>query len=74
MVVWQDVTDCGHEWQDGLTAPVIVRSTGFLLNQTPQHVVLVRDYVDHDGSRTLGDQVAIPVGCVKRVILLDPRT
>lgn len=74
MVEWQDILDGGGEWQDGVIAPVLVRSTGFLLSQGPKHIVLVRDYFDLEGRRTLGGQLAIPVGCIKRLVILEPKT
>lgn len=73
MVEWQDILDGGAEWQDGVIAPVLVRTTGFLLTENKKHVVLVRDYFDLDGKRTLGGQLAIPLGCIKRMVELVPK-
>ena len=47
-----------------------VRSTGFLLSQNAKFLVLVRDYYDHDGKRVFGGRVAIPTGCVDKIIHL----
>lgn len=73
MVEWQDILDGGAEWHDGIIAPVLVRTTGFLLAENKKHVVLVRDYFDLDGKRTLGGQLAIPLGCIRRMIVLAPK-
>lgn len=72
-VEWQDILDGGGEWQDGLISPVLVRTSGFLLSQNKNHVVIVRDYYDQDGKRILGGQLAIPVGCIKRLLVLEPK-
>ena len=71
-VEWQDILDGGGEWHDGLISPVLVRTSGFLLSEGKNHVVIVRDYYDQDGKRILGGQLAIPVGCIKRLIKLKP--
>lgn len=71
MVEWHDILDGGGEWQDdGDIAPVTVFSAGFMLSKGPKHIVLVRDYYDHDGKRTLGGRLAIPVGCIVKITQL----
>lgn len=69
-VEWNDIFDEGSEWihhDAKATKPVKVRSTGFLLSQHEKYIVLVRDYYDHDGKRTLGGRVAIPTGCITKI-------
>lgn len=71
-VVWRDIFDDGPNWQDGSTSlnPVTVRTTGYLLSDNAKHIVLVRDYYDHNGHRTLGGRVAIPKGCIDKITYL----
>jgi len=38
-----------------------------LLSKGPKHIVVVRDYYDHEGKRTYGGKLAIPVGCVVKI-------
>lgn len=71
-VIWKDIFDDGPNWQDGDThlLPVTVRTTGYLLTDNKKHIVLVRDYYDHNGKRTLGGRVAIPKGCIEKITYL----
>jgi hypothetical protein len=47
--------------------PVTVFTAGFLLSKGQKHIVIVRDYYDHDGKRTLGGRLSIPVGTVVKI-------
>jgi hypothetical protein len=68
LVEWSDILDGGAEWSDGHELePVTVLTTGFLLSKGPKHIVIVRDYYDHEDKRTLGGRLAIPVGCITRI-------
>lgn len=68
LVEWRDILDGGSEWHDdGEIAPVTVMTVGFLLSKRPEHIVIIRDYYDQDGKRTLGGRLAIPVGCVVKI-------
>jgi hypothetical protein len=71
-VVWRDIFDDGPSWQDGDTQlnPITVRTTGYLLSDNAKHIVIVRDYYDHQGRRTLGGRVAIPKGCIDKISYL----
>jgi hypothetical protein len=71
-VIWRDIFDDGPNWQDGDThlLPVIVKTTGYLLTDNKKHIVVVRDYYDHQGKRTLGGRVAIPKGCIDKITYL----
>lgn len=76
-VEWNDIFDEGSEWihHDAKpTKPVKVRSTGYLLTENKKFLVLVRDYFDHDGKRTLGGRVAIPLGCIDKITKLTKTT
>lgn len=76
-VEWNDIFDEGSEWihHDAKpTKPVKVRSTGYLLTENKKFLVLVRDYYDHDGKRTLGGRVAIPIGCIDKITKLTKAT
>ena len=65
LVEWHDILDGGAEWQDeGELAPVTVLTAGFLLSRGPKHIVVVRDYYDHEGKRVYGGKLAIPTGCI----------
>lgn len=65
LVEWHDILDGGAEWQDeSELAPVTVLTAGFLLTKGLKHIVVVRDYYDHDGKRVYGGKLAIPVGCI----------
>jgi hypothetical protein len=72
LVEWHDILDGGGEWQDddGKLAPVTVRTCGFMLSKGPKHIVLVRDYFDDEGKRTLGGRLAIPTGCIVKITQL----
>lgn len=72
LVEWSDILDGGGEWQDDGhdLEPVTVYTAGFLLSKGPKHIVVVRDYFDHEGKRTLGGRLAIPVGCIVRIVNL----
>lgn len=75
-VEWHDIFDEGSEWiyHDAKpTKPVKVRSTGYLLSENDKFIVMVRDYYDHDGKRTLGGRVAIPRGCITKMVFLGPK-
>ena len=69
LVEWHDILDGGGEWQDddGKLAPVTVRTVGFLLSKGQKHIVVTRDYFDHEEKRTLGGRLAIPVGCIVKI-------
>lgn len=68
LVEWSDILDGGAEWNDDHDLePVTVMTAGFLLSKGPKHIVVVRDYYDHEGKRTLGGRLAIPVGCIVRM-------
>ena len=73
LVDWLDILDGGSEWQEGTISPVRVRTVGFLLSESRKHIVLVRDYFDMDGKRTLGGRLAIPLGCIQKMTTLAPR-
>ena len=44
-----------------------VRTVGFLLSKGQKHIVVTRDYFDHEEKRTLGGRLAIPVGCIVKI-------
>jgi hypothetical protein len=68
LVEWSDILDGGAEWSDDHELePVTVWTVGFLLSKGQKHIVIVRDYYDHDGKRTLGGRLSIPVGTVVRI-------
>lgn len=68
LVEWSDILDGGADWSDDHELdPVTVLTAGFLLSKSQTRVVIVRDYYDHDGKRTLGGRLAIPVGCIVRI-------
>lgn len=68
LVEWHDILDGGSEWHDdGEIAPVTVFTAGFLLSKGQQHIVVVRDYFDHEEKRTYGGRLAIPVGCIVKI-------
>lgn len=68
LVEWHDILDGGGEWQDeDPISPVTVYTAGFLLSRGPKHIVIARDYFDHEGKRTLGGRLAIPTGCIVRI-------
>lgn len=68
LVEWHDILDGGAEWQEsGELEPVTVMTAGFLLSRGSKHIVIVRDYYDHDGKRTYGGKLAIPAGCIVRI-------
>lgn len=72
-VEWNDIFDEGADWIEHdakPTKPVKVRSTGYLLTKNSRFLVMVRDYFDHEGKRTLGGRVAIPTGCIDRITYL----
>jgi len=75
LVEWSDIVDGGGEWDSGEEPliPVTVQTVGFILSKGKKHIVLVRDYFDQDGKRTLGGRLAIPIGCVERITMLVPR-
>lgn len=69
LVEWSDILDGGAEWNDDHELePVTVFTAGFILSKGPKHIVVVRDYFDHDGKRTLGGRLAIPVGCITKIV------
>ena len=71
LVEWHDILDGGSEWSDGHELePVTVLTAGFLLSKGQKHIVVVRDYYDHEEKRTLGGRLAIPVGCIVRLVNL----
>jgi hypothetical protein len=71
MVEWHDILDGGGEWHDdGDLAPVTVSTVGYLVSKGPKHIVVVRDYYDHDNKRVFGGKLAIPVGCIVRIVNL----
>lgn len=68
LVEWHDILDGGADWSDDHELePVTVFTAGFMLSKGQTRVVIVRDYYDHDGKRTLGGRLAIPVGCIVRI-------
>lgn len=68
LVTWFDIVDGGSDWsEEHELEPVTVLSAGFLLSKGQKHVVIVRDYYDHDGKRTLGGRLAIPVGAIVKI-------
>jgi hypothetical protein len=73
LVEWSDILDGGPEWHphDGdQLKPVRVKTTGYLLSVSKKHIVIVRDYFDAEGKRTLGGRLAIPTGCIERILYL----
>lgn len=68
LVEWRDILDGGSDWSDDHELePVTVFTAGFLLSRGQKHIVIVRDYYDHEGKRTLGGRLSIPVGTVVRI-------
>lgn len=68
LVEWHDILDGGAEWQESSELePVTVMTAGFLLSKGPKHIVVVRDYYDHDGKRTYGGKLAVPAGCIVKI-------
>lgn len=68
LVEWQDIIDGGGEWSDDHELePVTVFTTGFILSKGQKHIVIVRDYYDHEDKRTFGGRLSIPVGTVVRI-------
>jgi len=74
LVEWSDILDGGAEWHEHdakhQLKPVRVKTTGYLLSVSRKHIVIVRDYYDHDGKRTLGGRLAIPCGCIEKIVYL----
>jgi hypothetical protein len=73
LVEWSDILDGGAEWHqhDGKhLKPVRVRTVGYLMHVNRKHIVIVRDYYDSDGKRTLGGRLAIPCGCIEKIVYL----
>jgi hypothetical protein len=71
LVEWHDILDGGSEWQDdGDISPVTVKTVGFMLSKGPKHIVVIRDYFDHDDKRTFGGRLAIPSGCIVKITQL----
>jgi hypothetical protein len=73
MLEWSDILDGGAEWHqhDGkFLKPVRVKTVGYLLHVNKKNIVIVRDYYDHDGKRTLGGRLAIPTGCIEKIVYL----
>lgn len=68
-----DILDGGGEWQHTTPAPVKVRTVGFIYKRNKRHIVLIRDYYDLEGHRTIGGALAIPNGCIHRIIDLSPK-
>lgn len=73
LVEWMDILDGGGEWQTRTPAPVKVRTVGFIYKRNRKHIVLIRDYYDLDGHRTIGGALAIPTGCIHRILELSPK-
>jgi hypothetical protein len=74
LVEWSDILDGGAEWHqhDGKhLKPVRVRTVGYLMHVNKKHIVIVRDYYDSEGKRILGGRLAIPVGCIEKIVYLD---
>lgn len=69
LVEWLDILDGGGEWQPPHTtpSPVKVRTVGYLYKSNKKHIVLIRDYFDLDGHRTIGGALAIPFGCIVKI-------
>jgi hypothetical protein len=68
LIEWQDIIDGGGEWSDDHELePVTVFTAGFLLSKGQKHIVIVRDYYDHEEKRTFGGRLSIPVGTVVRI-------
>lgn len=73
LVEWSDILDGGGDWHthDGKhIKPVRVRTVGYLLFTSKKHIVVARDYFDQDGQRTLGGRLAIPCGCIEKIVYL----
>lgn len=74
LVEWSDILDGGAEWHEHDAKrplkPVRVKTIGYLLSVSKKHIVIVRDYFDHDGKRTLGGRLAIPCGCIEKIVYL----
>lgn len=74
LVEWSDILDGGSEWHEHdakhQLKPVRVKTTGYLLSISQKHIVIVRDYFDQDGKRTLGGRLAIPCGCIERIVYM----
>lgn len=47
------------------------RTTGYLINQTPDHVLLVMNYSD---SGLVGEGMVVPRACIKAITVLRPST
>ena len=74
LVEWSDILDGGAEWHahDGKhIKPVRVKTVGYLMFESKKHIVVVRDYFDHEGQRTLGGRLAIPCGCIEKIVYLN---
>lgn len=73
LVEWSDILDGGPEWHehDGKNLkPVRVKTIGYLMTTSQKHIVIVRDYFDQEGKRTLGGRLAIPTGCIEKIVYL----
>lgn len=74
LVEWSDILDGGPDWHEhdvkNPLKPVRVKTTGYLLSVSQKHIVIVRDYFDQDGKRTLGGRLAIPCGCIERIVYM----
>lgn len=75
VVEWLDILDGGGEWQQPHTtpSPVQVRTVGYIHKRNKRHIVLIRDYYDLDGHRTIGGALAIPLGCIVKITDLAPK-
>jgi hypothetical protein len=74
MLEWSDILDGGAEWHqhDGkFLKPVRVKTVGYLLHVNKKNIVIVRDYFDIEGKRTLGGRLAIPCGCIEKITYLS---
>jgi hypothetical protein len=76
LVEWLDILDGGPEWHENELPlnPVRVKTIGYLWSEGRKHIVVVRDYYDLDGKRTLGGRLAIPKGCIQKLVPLEPKS
>ena len=71
-VIWDDAAGLRHGWEDTVEKlePQIVLSVGFLIRETPDHIIIAQD-TDSDGQHNGRSQ--IPRGMIKSIKVLRKR-
>ena len=72
LVTWRDITSTHTDWFDsteGLTT-AIVKTPGWILEETDKHIIMVSTIGWHDKEGLLSFDTVIPKGCVDQVTVL----